>query len=219
MRFSVQQPLASLETGVFLLVDAASKRNIMTDTSAGLLTRVRDRSNSAAWTRLVALYSPLLQVWARRAGVSPYDIDDVVQEVLLAVAREMPRFVYDATKGQFRAWLRTILTHRCRHHLRTRPATVLARTDWQVLDELVDPSSVLSAQWDREHDQHVAARLLTTIQADFEPHTWTAFRRVVLDGASPREVSAELGVSVDSVYQARSRVLSRLRREAAGLLD
>ena len=38
-------------------------------------------------------------------------------------------------------------------------------------------------------------------------------------GRGRPELAAELGLSVDAVYTAKSRVLRRLRQELAGLLD
>ncbi len=88
-----------------------------------------------------------------------------------------------------------------------------------MLDQLEDPASNLSRRWDREHDQHVLERLLELIEPDFRPATWQAFRRQVIDGASPETVAAELGLTVNAVLIAKSRALSHLRRNAAGLVD
>ena len=88
-----------------------------------------------------------------------------------------------------------------------------------MLDELEDPKSRMSELWDQQHDQHVARRLMELVQPHFEASTWRAFRRVVLDGAKAAVVAEELGVSVNAVLLAKSRVLSRLRQEMEGLTD
>jgi RNA polymerase sigma factor (sigma-70 family) len=190
------------------------------ETSTGLLLRVRDPADNTAWTSLVSIYTPLLTAWILRAGVPRQDADDLVQEVLLAVAREMPGFKYDRTRGSFRGWLRTVLVHRVLHRQRVRhaipPAEPLADG---VLDALTDPTSEMSRVWDEEHDRYVLARLLEAVRPEFGDGVWQAFARVVLDGERPAAVAADLGLSVDSVYQAKSRVLARLRQQADGLLD
>jgi DNA-directed RNA polymerase specialized sigma24 family protein len=56
------------------------------------------------------------------------------------------------------------------------------------------------------------------MEREFEPKTMRAFRRVALEGVSPREVAGELGMSVGAVYMAKSTVLHRLRQEAQGLI-
>jgi DNA-directed RNA polymerase specialized sigma24 family protein len=73
-------------------------------------------------------------------------------------------------------------------------------------------------RWDEHHDQEVLARLLVLMESEFETKTLLAFRRVGLEGARPREVATELGMSVSAVYIAKSRVLRRLRAEARGLI-
>jgi RNA polymerase sigma-70 factor (ECF subfamily) len=65
----------------------------------------------------------------------------------------------------------------------------------------------------------VATRLLAIIADDFQPATWQAFRRVVVDNVEPEVVARELNLSINAVWSAKSRVLRRLRQEANGLLE
>ena len=85
--------------------------------------------------------------------------------------------------------------------------------------ELADPKSELGANEDREHDGHIMNRLMQLIAPLFEPTTLAAFRRVAVDGISPAQAAEELGLSLNAILVAKSRVLSRLRQEAAGLID
>jgi RNA polymerase sigma-70 factor (ECF subfamily) len=84
---------------------------------------------------------------------------------------------------------------------------------------LESPDSALSRLWDREHDQHVIASLMQRVQIDFDPKTWQAFRRHVQEGEPAGQVAEALGLSLNSVLLAKSRVLKRLRQEAAGLVE
>jgi RNA polymerase sigma-70 factor (ECF subfamily) len=52
---------------------------------------------------------------------------------------------------------------------------------------------------------------------DFQGPTWTAFLRVVVDGAAAAVVAAELNMTVNAVRLARGRVLRRLREELGDL--
>ena len=88
-----------------------------------------------------------------------------------------------------------------------------------LLEQLADPDSGLSKAWEHEHDQHVTRKLLDLIRPRFEPTTWEAFRRFALDGKPAEAVASELGLTVNAVFIAKSRVLSRLRQEGAGLID
>ncbi len=64
----------------------------MSETSASLLERLRLEPDEASWRRLVDLYVPLLRGWLRRYALQPPDAEDLVQEVLAVVVRELPQF-------------------------------------------------------------------------------------------------------------------------------
>jgi RNA polymerase sigma-70 factor (ECF subfamily) len=191
------------------------------ETSVSLLERLAGTPTDDDWRRLVDLYQPLLGAWMARAGVPAADADDLIQEVLLVVFREVGGFERRGP-GAFRCWLRTILTHRVRSYFRGRqyrPIAAGGSDGLRWLDKLEEPGSALSRQWDREHDEHVADSLLRRVERDFAPATWQAFSRQVLAGEPAARIAGELGLSLNSVLLAKSRVLKRLRQELAGLVD
>ena len=89
----------------------------------------------------------------------------------------------------------------------------------KILDQLEDSESAPSRIWDREHDLHVTRHLLAKIRPRFEEKTWQAFERVALEGAPVDEVAQELGMTVNAVFIAKSRVSQALRHEGQGLLE
>ena len=191
------------------------------ETSVSLLGRLAGAPTDDDWRRLDALYRPLLRAWVARAGVPASDADDLVQDVLLIVFREVAGFEWRG-QGAFRAWLRTILAHRVRDYFRGQKYRPTATGDSDFLrrlDELESPESALSRLWDRDHDEHVAASLLRRVQGDFAPATWEAFRRHALEGEPAAHIALEMGLSLNSVLLAKSRVLKRLRQELAGLIE
>jgi RNA polymerase sigma-70 factor (ECF subfamily) len=191
------------------------------DTSGSLVERLAGAPTEDDWRRLDDLYRPLLRAWIARAGVPASDADDLVQEVLFAVSREIAGFE-PRGQGAFRAWLRKILANQVRDYFRgkTYTPTAIGGSDvLRLLDELESHDSALSRQWDREHDKHVAESLMRRVQGDFAPDTWQAFRRYALEGEPAAQVAKALGQSLNSVLLAKSRVLNRLRQEAAGLVE
>jgi RNA polymerase sigma factor (sigma-70 family) len=166
----------------------------------------------------VDLYTPLIRVWLHRYGVPSHDADDLTQEVLTAVVRDLPAFSHDLRRGALRRWLRTITVNRLRNYWRARdhrPVAVGGSAFEEALAQLEDPKSRLSHFWDEEHDRHVLRQLLDALCPEFEPATWRAFQRLVIDGRRTAEVAAEVGISANAVRIAKSRVLQRLRREMA----
>lgn len=191
-------------------------------TRHSLLVRARE-GEAGAWEDLCILYRPLILGWLRRQCVPDSDLDDLVQEILLAVLRGLPAFEHTGRRGAFRGWLRAIAhNHSCDYwKARARRATpsggdACAHEALQVLE---DPGSDLNRFWDEEHDRHILRCLLELVAIEFEPSTVRAFRLVALEGASGAEAATRTGSTVAAVHKARSRVLRRLRELAEGLLD
>jgi RNA polymerase sigma-70 factor (ECF subfamily) len=194
----------------------------MPETSFSLLQQLCEQPNAASWRRLVELYSPLIHAWLRRYGVPPHDADDLTQEVLGAVVQDVAGFRHDQRRGALRRWLRTITVNRLRADgdRPFLPGPPVTGTPFaEALDQLEDPDSRLSRFWDEQHDRHVLRRLLEMIEPDFEPSTWLAFRRLVVEGEPTAAVASALGMTANAVRIAKSRVLHRLRQELAGLCD
>ena len=194
----------------------------MTETSMTLLNRLQRADDPDSWDRLVGLYGPLLRRWLRKYDVQAADADDLVQDVLMAVSKHLTDFDHNGRPGAFRTWLRSIMVNRLRNFWRTRgrhPQTPADSDIERRLSKLDDPSSEMSQLWNRQHDLHVAQQLLAMSRPNFTPETWQAFTRVAIDGERPDVVATELKISLNAVFIAKSRVLSRLRQEAAGLVE
>jgi RNA polymerase sigma-70 factor (ECF subfamily) len=193
----------------------------MDATSPSLLERLHDRADHQAWQRLLTVYEPWLRGWLSRHDLQPADVEDVLQDILVVVNAKLPGFVHNGQLGAFRSWLRTILTLRVRHFLRgrrNRPAAgPQPPSDW--LDQLADPDSALSRQWDEDHDRQLVRRMLAAIQAEFNVQTWQVFQLLVLEDRPVVEVTQRLGITANAVYVAKARVLVRLRAEVRGLVD
>lgn len=193
----------------------------MVVTSQSLLARLNDRADVAAWQRLLAVYEPWLRGWLSRQGLQRADAEDLLQDVLLVVSQELPGFVHNGQRGAFRAWLKAIVTNRVRHFLRSRRNRIgkasQPLSDW--VEQLADPASALSKQWDLEHDQQLVRRTLASIQSDFNETTWKVFRMLVLEDRPVAEVAQAMGITANAVYVAKARVLARLREELRGIVE
>lgn len=194
----------------------------MDQTSLSLLGRLRECRDDDTWRQLNDVYTLLLRRWLTKYHIQEADVDDLIQDVLIVVAEEVHTFKHNGQTGAFRSWLRSILVNRLRAFWRTRdrgprgaPDSILE----QQLAELADSQSEQSQLWDQEHDRHVLAKLLAISKSRFEATTWNAFDQTALQGQKADAVAKELGISLNAVFIAKSRVLSTLRQEAAGLVD
>ena len=191
----------------------------LSKTSSSLLDRARAH-DQAAWDRLVGLYGPLVYRWCRAAGLQAADAADVGQEVFRAVARGLAGFRHEREGDTFRGWLRTITRNHLRNHFLRRPAGGAggeAGQRW--LEQLPAPDDAEpSADALAAETRLLFRQAVELIRGEFAEDTWRAFWQVVAEGRRPGAVAADLGVSVNTVYLAKSRVLRRLRAEFADLL-
>ncbi len=186
-------------------------------TPVPLLEELAVAGTEAGWERFVYLYEPFLRGQLRRYGLQESDEADLLQEVFAVVLRRLPEFRHNGRAGAFRAWLRGIVALSTQAFLtQRRRRTRLDLGPWAA--DMADDASPLAAEWDREHDRHVTARLLELVRAEFDPTDYEAFRRTALDELPAQAVAESLGVSRNAVYIARSRVLARLRAIGRGLM-
>jgi RNA polymerase sigma-70 factor (ECF subfamily) len=190
-------------------------------TSRSLLDRVCHSGDNDDWRRLVDLYTPLLRDWLSRRGLQASDRDDLTQDILRVIVEKLPSFRHNGRPGAFRAWLRRITVHCLRRFWRAGRArlTPIGEAFQQHLDDLEDPRSDIREQWDREYDRRVLGSLLRRVEPAVQPSTWSAFAQHVLNGRPVAAVAEDLGLSVNAVLIAKSRVLRRLREAAGNLLD
>jgi RNA polymerase sigma-70 factor (ECF subfamily) len=187
----------------------------MTTTPASLLEQLRRPGDQAAWERFVRLYTPLLHFWAqRKLGLLDADAADLIQDVFVVLVQQLPQFHYDPRK-RFRAWLWTILVNKARERRRRVTPDQLGDRDLAEL-AVPDPADELA---EREYRDLLVRRALELIQTEFRTTTWQAFWECVMARKATAEVAAQLGLSADAVYKAKTRVLRRLRQHLGGLLD
>jgi RNA polymerase sigma-70 factor (ECF subfamily) len=178
-------------------------------TRTTLLTRVFEGIDPSAWTEFHDRYGDLIRGFAVRQGLQPADCDDVVQEVLLALTKSVKRFEYDPARGKFRSYLKTLVIRTIfRKSRQERGRAGLADIEVQAERTTADPAR--SAIWEHEWRQHHVRRAMQRLKSDFSDQDRMAFSLYVMQGGSAAQTAEALGMSIDQVYQAKSRILRRL---------
>jgi len=185
-------------------------------TTSTLLCALHDADNRAAWSRLVGRFQRPIVRLARAAGVPENDADDVAQQTMIAFADAYRRGRYDRAKGRLAAWLfgiahNHILKWREREARRAGRGAVIRDTDFW--SGIADPRAALESEW----ESALWAECIASVRPEFEPATLRAFELVVRDGKTAAEAAQALGTSIKSVYNAKHRVLKRLREEWAAI--
>lgn len=178
-------------------------------TDARLLHDLSTGMDQAAWREFHDRYAELIHGIAQRQGHQKSDCEDIVQEVFLALFRAMGGFRYDTDRGRFRSYLKTVtlrtMSRRARKETCPGTSASLDRETACAADD-----SAMEACWEEEWRQHHIRRAMARIRPEFNEKDRSAFSLYVLRGWRAGETAAELSVSVDQVYQAKSRILRRL---------
>jgi RNA polymerase sigma factor (sigma-70 family) len=185
-------------------------------TRASLLVRLRDTSDGEAWQEFVHLYAPVIYAFARKRGLQDADAADLMQEVLRSVSSAVPRLEYDPVRGTFRGWLFTVTRNKVFNFLESSGRRVQGSGDSRVqqrLEQHADAAGDQSGDWEADYQRALAAQAMERVKGEFQTATWEAFRQTALEGRTPAQAAARVGLSVGAVYVAKSRVIARLREE------
>jgi RNA polymerase sigma-70 factor (ECF subfamily) len=183
---------------------------------ASLLVRLRDVTDGDAWREFARLYAPVIYGFARKRGLQDADAADLMQDVLRSVSGAMNRLEYDPVRGTFRGWLFTVTRNKVFNFLDSRKRRVQGTGDsrmQQRLEQHVDSDGKMSADWEADYQRSLAAQAMERVRTEFQAATWDAFLLTAVEGQTPAQVSARIGLSVGAIYVAKSRVIARLRQE------
>lgn len=215
-------------------------------TRPSLMRRLTDANDVEAWNEFLRTYGPLVRYGALRAGIRDPDVDDVVQEVLLAVRRKLVDEGYDPKRWKVTAWLRTVSRNQAvtwvRKNRRYRrgaeglPDDLAGRVaEGRVID---DSGWISEEEWERLVRSCVLERALELARAEFREQTFRAFeitsvRREIGPGGetlllvttddtpegSVAQAVAETGLEQAQVYRATHKVRQRLMKIVLELVD
>ncbi len=182
------------------------------ETRESLILRLPTLTDAAAWQEFVRIYEPLVLRFARRRGLQDADAREVVQNVLISVAKAVGDWKPDRKKGRFRAWLFRIARNQLIHLMSKKRCDRGSgeSAEMQFLNEWPSPensTAALETDYRRELFRTAAA----AVRDSFQPSTWEAFWKSSVLQLPVEEVARSLNLSVGAVYVARSRVLHRLK--------
>ena len=188
------------------------------ETRQSLLLRIRDRGDQQAWTEFVEIYQPLIYRLIRQKGFQDADAQNLSQEALIAVSRAVDRWDPDPQRGSFRGWLfRTTRNMMINFLARSRPdERGTGDSDFQqLLEQHPAPSEPTQTLFDHEYKCEVFQWAAQQVRGEVAEKTWRAFWLTAVEGRGVPETAEALGLSIGSVYAARSRLMSRLKRKVS----
>ena len=187
-------------------------------TRSSVLRAVADTGDAAAWARFFDLYAGFVFAIARSKGLSAEDADDVVQTVFGDLARKMPTFEYDRTKGKFRSYLLGLINWRVIDKLKAGRREVDFKAAYY--DEVKAGTSVEVAADLAEREWQTAAldEALRRLQKEARPDHFAAFVESAVEGLDTETVMRLHGLTRDNLYQIRARFTAKLKPLVAAIL-
>lgn len=182
-------------------------------TTSTVLHDLRDFHNRGAWDQFVLRFRIPVVRFARSVGLAEIDAEDVAQEALAAFAESFREGKYDRDRGRLSQWLfgiayRKILDHR--RKAARGPAAGSSAFDALAAEHLPDEAA-LTQSWDLEWEQALLEQCLEQVRREVEPNTYRAFELTVRENIDAAVAAEQLGVNVKLVYNAKHRILKRIR--------
>jgi RNA polymerase sigma-70 factor, ECF subfamily len=177
---------------------------MVTDVSDESLARRAQRGDSDAFLTLYRRY--LDRVYRRvRSKVPTADVEDVTQDIFLAVVRSLDRY---EQRSRFNTWLYTIVNRQIAEYYRRRNR----RADDEAIE--IDVIGYLLVAPENENaDQYAAIRrAFLTLPGHYQEIILARFS----DGLTFAEIAAERGQSLEAVKSLYRRAIQALRDYITG---
>ena len=193
-------------------------------TRRSLLDRLKNWEDQESWRVFFDTYSRLVYSFALKAGLTPAEAEEVVQETFIAVAKKMPEFNYDPAKGSFKSWLLHTSQWRIADQFRKRPKTIHVRIAPHTTDrtptseQIPDPASLnLNQLYEEEWQKNLFDFAVEKVKRQVNAKHFQMFDLYVVKKWPARRVAKTLGVSSSRVYLAKHRVSQLVKKELRAL--
>ncbi|TWT46007.1 ECF RNA polymerase sigma factor SigD [Phycisphaerae bacterium RAS1] len=182
-----------------------------TITTTELLDGLHQQGNRVAWGEFDRRYRPILVGFLRRMGLDEADAADVAQETLTCFVQDYRLKKYDRQQGRLRSWLIGIARYRLADLRRAkgRRRELRGESAFENEPQDADADSIWEAETKRVIFEQAVSELRHTSR--FNERTIEAFERVVLKHEDVDAVSAQMGLTAQEIYNAKNRVVERLR--------
>ncbi len=194
-------------------------------TRRSLLSRLRNWSDQDSWQDFFNTYWRLIYQVAAKSGLSDAEAQEVVQETVISVAKQMPGFRYDRARGSFKGWLLQITRRRIADLVRKRVQTQglggqppVEGAHSEALESLPDPGGdAFEKTWNEEWEKHLLSTALQNLKRQVNPEHYQLFDLYVVQGWPIQQITSTLGVNAGQVYLAKHRIGGLLKKELKNL--
>jgi RNA polymerase sigma-70 factor (ECF subfamily) len=203
----------------------AFSANELIPTRQSLLSRLKDWNDQESWKVFFDTYWRLIYNAAVKAGLTDTEAQDVVQETVISVLKNMPGFEYDPEKGSFKTWLLRLTGWRITDQFRKRQRGIDQRgtptrtsTRTATIERIADSTNLkLEATWDDEWERNLFEAAIERVKRKVDSAQYQMFDLNVIKKWSVAKVARTLRVNPGKVYLAKHRIGNLIKKEIAYL--
>lgn len=202
----------------------AGRPDELIPTRESLLSRIKNWEDRESWQDFFDTYWRLIYGTARKAGLSDAEAQDIVQETVISVAKNVEGFKYDPSVCSFKSWMLQLTRWRIINQLKRRNsnakhlasgASASKRPDeTATIERAPDPAGCdLEAIWESEWETNLLKAAVERVKRRVDPAQFQIFDLYCLEGWPVRKVAHTLGVSTGRIYLTKHRVSRLLKKE------
>jgi RNA polymerase sigma factor (sigma-70 family) len=188
-------------------------------TRYSLLGRLHNWEDQESWRIFFDTYWRLIHSLALRSGLNEAEAQDVVQETVISVAKDIHKFKRDPSLGSFKGWLRTIIGWRIADQYRRRRVGCERNdgTDFGEPPDLTnipdDEGNQLEKIWQAEWRANLFGAAVDRIRQQVKGEHFQIFDLYVIKGWPVLKVARSMGVSIGQVYLIKHRISGLIKKE------
>lgn len=194
-------------------------------TRRSLLSRLKNLDDQESWKDFFDTYARLIYGVAIKTGLSDDEAQEVVQETIIAVSKNIRNFEYDRKKGTFKSWLLHTARWRIADQLRRRRpgAARLLRgrdqpTRTATIERIPDPAGpALESIWEEEWEKQILDAAMKRVKRQIKAKQYQIFDLYAIKQWPVQKVVRTMGISISQVYLAKYRVTRLIKREIKAL--
>ena len=195
-------------------------------TRKSLLGRLKNWEDNESWREFFDTYWKLIYAFAIQRGLSHEEAQEVVQETVVAVAKNIGKFTYDPKACAFKTWLLGVTRSKIANHYARRarqPAAAASGSpdDSSGTGALARIPDEQSGQWDKawdaEWEKNLMDAAIQRVKRSVPIEHYQMFDLFVLKHWPAKDVAKTLRVTIAHVYVAKHRISKLIRQEVAAL--
>jgi RNA polymerase sigma factor (sigma-70 family) len=185
------------------------------------LAAASDAANHEAWTWIHAAYAAPIARLCQRSGLSPGEADEVVNDVLLRLARRLSAAPFKPQCMRLREWLAHITHQQVFEAQRLRAHHDLTSAAMRQIAEWLPGAHAPQADSESRQklERHLWSVCLARVRAASSPRHWQIFEAYCFHEIPSPDVARTFNTTRFNVRMIRMRMVRRIRNQWARLAE